>query len=303
MLDRYSYEAALAASEVIHWRVEDIIGGEKRLDFNKPFMPESLARVEELAFLDDEEKLLLNQIRGNAYLSIFGLVEEFILPFVLDHARPQLSGDDYRVRALLQFAGEEAKHIQLFKRFAQEFEEGFGTHCQVIGPPDAIASAILAHDALGVAITTLHIEWMVQRHYLDSIKDNQRLDPQFKSLLKHHWIEEVQHAKLDTLMVESLATGRNEEQILSGVEEYIDIGGFIDGGLKQQVEFDLESLERASGRELNDEQKAEFRRKQLQANRWTYLGTGMTHPKVLATLEELSPVARRRVESISGVFC
>ena len=303
MLDRYSYEAALAASEVIHWRVEDIIGGEKRLDFNKPFMPESLARVEELAFLDDEEKLLLNQIRGNAYLSIFGLVEEFILPFVLDHARPQLSGDDYRVRALLQFAGEEAKHIQLFKRFAQEFEEGFGTHCQVIGPPDAIASAILAHDALGVAITTLHIEWMVQRHYLDSIKDNQRLDPQFKSLLKHHWIEEVQHAKLDTLMVESLATGRNEEQILSGVEEYIDIGGFIDGGLKQQVEFDLESLERASGREVNDEQKAEFRRKQLQANRWTYLGTGMTHPKVLATLEELSPVARRRVESISGVFC
>ena len=105
MLDRYSYQAALAASEVIHWRVEDIIGGEKRLDFSKPFMPESLARVEELAFLDDEEKLLLNQIRGNAYLSIFGLVEEFILPFVLDHARPQLSGDDYRVRALLQFAG------------------------------------------------------------------------------------------------------------------------------------------------------------------------------------------------------
>src|SRR5215211_2495076 len=159
MLNTYSYQTALAASEVVHWRVEDIIGGEKRLDFSKPFMPESLARVEELAFLDDEEKLLLNQIRGNAYLSIFGLVEEFILPFVLDHARPQLSGDDFRVRALLQFAGEEAKHIQLFKRFRQEFEEGFGTHCPVIGPPDAIASAILAHDPLGIAITTLHIEW------------------------------------------------------------------------------------------------------------------------------------------------
>ena len=25
----------------------------------------------------------------------------------MNHARPQLSGDDYRVRALLQFAGEE----------------------------------------------------------------------------------------------------------------------------------------------------------------------------------------------------
>src|SRR6185436_11758467 len=185
-----------------------------RLDFRKPFMPESLARVEPLTFLNSDEKRILNQIRGNAYLSIFGLVEEFILPFVLDHARPQLSGDDYRVRALLKFAGEEAKHIQLFKQFRMEFEDGFGTICNVIGPPEAIAAAILAHDPLGVAITTLHIEWMVQRHYLDSIKDDQELDAQFKSLLKHHWVEEVQHAKLDTLMVESLSIGRSDEQIM-----------------------------------------------------------------------------------------
>jgi hypothetical protein len=303
MLDTYSYQSALAASEVIHWRVEDIIGGEKRLDFGKPFMPESLARVEELTFLDSDEKRILNQIRGNAYLTIFGLVEEFILPFVLDHARPQLSGDDYRVRALLNFAGEEAKHIQLFKRFRQEFEDGFGIYCPVVGPPEAVAKAILSHDPLGVAITTLHIEWMVQRHYIESIKDDQQLDPQFKSLLKHHWIEEVQHAKLDTLMVESLAAGRNEQQKMDGVEEYLDIGGFLDGALKQQVEFDLDSFERASGRELNKEEEEVFRRTQLQANRWTYLGTGMTHPKVLETLESLTPIARRRVESISAAFC
>ena len=303
MLDRYTYEGALAASEVIHWRVEDIIGGEKRLDFTKPFMPEALARVEKLTFLSDEEKLILNQIRGNAYLSIFGLVEEFILPFVLDHARPQLSGDDYRVRALLQFAGEEAKHIQLFKRFRQEFEEGFGVYCQVVGPPEEVAKAILAHDPLGVAITTLHIEWMVQSHYLDSVKDDKQLDPQFKSLLKHHWIEEVQHAKLDTLMIESLAAGRNEEQIMKGVEEYLNIGGFIDGPLKQQVELDLNTFEQASGRELDDYEKREFREQQLQANRWTYLGSGMMHEKVLATLESLTPAARAKVESVSSAFC
>ena len=303
MLDRYTYQSALAASEVIHWRIEDIIGGEKRLDFSKPFMPETLARVEELSFLDTEEKRILNQIRGNAYLSIFGLVEEFILPFVLDHARSQLSGDDYRVRALLQFASEEAKHIQLFKRFRQEFEEGFGTNCPVIGPPEAIASAILAHDPLGVAITTLHIEWMVQSHYVGSVKDNQQLDPQFKSLLKHHWLEEVQHAKLDMLMVESLASGLDEEQRMKGVEEYLAIGGFIDGGLKQQVELDLDSFERATSQKLSDSEKEEFRAKQVQANRWTYLGTGMTHEKVLATLEWLTPAAREKVESISGAFC
>ena len=299
----YSYQSTLASSEIMRWRIEDIIGGEKRLDFSKAFMPESFARVEPLAFLSDEEKRILNQIRGNAYLSIFGLVEEFILPFVVDHARPQLHGDDYRVRALLQFASEEAKHIQLFKRFRNEFEDAFGTECAVIGPPEAIADAILAHDPLGVALTTLHIEWMVQCHYVDSIKDDQQLDPQFKSLLKHHWMEEVQHAKLDTLMVESLAAGRSEEQIMRGVEEYIEIGGFIDGGLTQQVEFDLDSFERASGRQLTDAEKEEFRRVQLQANRWTYLGTGMTHEKVLETLESLTPKARERIESISSAFC
>jgi len=303
MLNRYTYESALAASEVIHWRIEDIIGGEKRLDFSKPFMPESLAHTEPLAFLTKEEKRILNQIRGNAYLCIFGLVEEFILPFILDHARPQLQGDDYRVRALLQFASEEAKHIQLFKRFRQEFEDGFGTECPVIGPPEAIAKAILAHDPLGVAITTLHIEWMVQSHYIGSIKDDQELDPLFKSLLKHHWIEEVQHAKLDTLMVEALSANRSEEERMRGVDEYIEIGGFIDGGLKQQVEFDLSSFEQATGRTLTDAEKDEFRRVQLRANRWTYLGTGMTHEKVLETLESLTPKARRKVESISPAFC
>lgn len=303
MLHRYTYQAALAASESIHWRVEDIIGGEKRLDFTMPFMPESLAHTDALPFLTQEDKRILNQIRGNAYLCIFGLVEEFILPFVLDHARPQLQGDDYRVRALLQFAGEEAKHIQLFKRFKEEFEDGFGTPCPVIGPPEAIAGAILAHDPLGVALTTLHIEWMVQRHYVDSIKDDRDLDPQFKSLLKHHWIEEVQHAKLDTLMVEALSAQRSEEEIMRGVDEYLEIGGFIDNGLKQQVEFDLSSFEQASGNTLSEAEREEFRRVQLRANRWTYLGTGMTHERVLETLESLTPKARQKVESVSPAFC
>jgi hypothetical protein len=303
MFERYTYQSAFAASESVHWRIEDIIGGAKRLDFAKAFMPEALAGVGPLTFLSADEKLILNQIRGQAYLSIFGLVEEFILPFVMDYARPQLPGDDYCVRALLQFAGEEAKHIQLFKQFRQEFEDGFGTTCAVIGPPEAIASAILAHDPLGVAITTLHIEWMVQSHYVDSIKDDQDLDPQFKSLLKHHWLEEVTHAKLDTLMVAGLATGRSEEEIMRGVEAYLEIGAFIDGGLKQQVEFDLDSFEQASGRKLTSGEADEFRQVQLRANRWTYLGSGMTHERVLETLGDLTPKARQLVESISPAFC
>jgi hypothetical protein len=303
MSQQYTYRATLAAAERIHWRVEDIIGGEKRLDFEKPFIPESLGRVEELAFLTPDERRTLNQIRGNAYLCIFGLVEEFILPFVLDHARPQVHSDEYRVRALLQFASEEAKHIHLFKRFREEFESGFGAACQVIGPPEAIAAEVLRHDPLAVALVTLHIEWMTQRHFTDSVKDDDEIDPLFASLLRHHWMEEAQHAKLDTLLVAALAEGRSASEIEAAVEEYLEIGGFIDAGLAQQVELDLDAFTRATGRELSDEEKAEFRRVQLQANRWTYLGSGMTHEQVLATLEGLSPAARKRVEEVAPAFC
>jgi len=149
----------------------------------------------------------------------------------------------------------------------------------------------------------LQIEWMSQRHYVDSIKDDQQLDPQFKSLLKNHWLEEAQHAKLDTLMVESLADGKSEVEILAAVEELIDIGGFLDGGLANQVEFDMQAFTRASGRELTEFEKEKFRIVQRQANRWTYLGTGLTHEKVLETLGALTPKARERIESIAPAFC
>ena len=131
----YNYQETLAASAKANWRIEDIIGGEKRLDFTKAFMPESLARVESLDFLTKDEKILLNQIRGYGYLYTFGVVEEFILPFVLDEVRPHLNEDDYRTRALLQFASEEAKHIQLFKKFAEEFKQVSSPTVKRLGHP------------------------------------------------------------------------------------------------------------------------------------------------------------------------
>src|SRR5436189_3767029 len=148
----YNYQETLAASVKANWRVEDIIGGDKRLDFTKPFMPDSLARVESMQFLTGDEKILLNQIRGYGYLSTFIIVEEFILPFVLDHVRPSLNEDDDRNRAFLQLAGEEVKHMQLFKIFGEEFHAGFPSDCKVIGPGSDIGKAILAHEPLSVAV-------------------------------------------------------------------------------------------------------------------------------------------------------
>ena len=57
------------------------------------------------------------------------------------------------------------------------------------------------------------IEWTTQRHFQDSVHDDNTLDPQFKSLLKHHWMEEMQHAQLDTLMVETIAENMSQAEI------------------------------------------------------------------------------------------
>jgi hypothetical protein len=303
MQHNYSYESALAASSRINWKVEDIIGGEKKLDFSRPFLPESLAQVSDMAFLTAAEKLKLNQIRSHEYLAMFGLVEEFILPFVLDHARPQLSGDDYRVRALLGFAGEEAKHIHLFKRFRQEFEDGFGSRCDFIGPPEDVVKFVLSHSPLGVGLVILHIEWMTLRHYLESVRDNQALDPQFKSLLRHHWMEESQHTKLDTLMIEAMVQSSSAGAIDKAFEDYADIGMFLDNGIAQQAKFNLEAFTRATGRELSASEQEAVTKALIKGMRWTYLGTGMTHPNFLATVEAIKPEARKEIDKMAPAFC
>ena len=303
MQHNYSYQSALAASERINWKLEDLIGGDKKLDFSKPFMPESLAQVKQLSFLTPEEQLTLNQIRGHEYLAMFGLVEEFILPYVVDHARPQLSGDDYRVRALLKFAGEEAKHIHLFKRFRQEFENDFGSKCDFIGPAEDISRFVLSHSPLGVGLAILHIEWMTLRHYIEGVQDNQGLDPQFKSLLKNHWLEESQHTKLDTLMVEEIVGKATSQEIDQAFKDYGEIGAFLDQGIQQQTEFDVESFVQATGRKLSKSEREEIKQAVLKGMRWTYLGTGMTHPNFLETVESIKPEARQQIEQMAPMFC
>ena len=62
-MQQYSYQEILSASERFAWRVEDLIGGDHRLDFSKPFLPDPLARTRGLDFLAPEERRVANQIR------------------------------------------------------------------------------------------------------------------------------------------------------------------------------------------------------------------------------------------------
>jgi hypothetical protein len=54
---------------------------------------------------------------------------------------------------------------------------------------------------------------------------------------------------------------------------------------------------------LTGSERDEFVAVQQQANRWTYLGSGMTHPNFLATLGSIQPAERQRLEQVAPAFC
>src|SRR4029079_1721381 len=107
-------------------------------------------------------------------------------------------GDEDNLRAMLRFAEEEAKHQRMFKLGCALFAKNFPTALGTIGNPEAVAAAILARTPTAVLLISLHLEIMTQQHYVESIRDG-NVDALFQSILKHHWIEESQHAKLDVL--------------------------------------------------------------------------------------------------------
>jgi hypothetical protein len=299
MYHDYSYKAVLASSLRAQWELDDVLAPEQELDFSRDFMPESLCRSGAAPGLaSEDERRMLNHIAAYQYLCYFGSVEEFILPFLMDHARPMLRQDDYRVRALLNFASEEAKHIHLFNRYREAFERGFPFQCQMLGPREVLAQRVLSHHPLAVGLIILMIEWMTQAHYVGSIRDDSDIDPLFKSLFKHHWMEEAQHAKLDTLIVDALADQRPESELAQVTNEFFQIAGFLDKSLQIQARFNVETLERGLGRTIDGRDAVIVQ--QYRAARWTYLMSGLTHERFKATLEATSPKMAARIAAATA---
>jgi hypothetical protein len=269
------------------------------LDFDRPFMPEGLARVEALDALSAAGKRTLNQIRGYGYVCMFGLVEEFILP----SARSMVHRAGAGSPASREIAAAEARHVAIFRRFREELEHETPMPCRFIGPPAEIAGAVLARDPLAVGLVLLQVEWMTQRHSVEAVRDERVLDPHFRCLLGLHWQEEARLARRDAPVVVGLARGRTEASIQAAVDDYLEIATMLDAALTQQAALDLDCFERATGCALTADEAEGVTQAQHQAQRWTYLGSGMTHPSFLETLEALSPHACRRIEDVAPSFC
>lgn len=274
----YTYAQALQGSINHSWTVDDCYRG-RTFDFTKSFLPERIAGVAGLACLDDDEKRLLNQIRGNSYCHLFAFVEEYIIPMVMANAGRDVYGDETRLWSLLRFAEEEVKHQEMMRRACAQFDAGFGVSCGLVDGREAVAQAVLATSPLTALLLTSMIEWFVQLHYVEHVRDDNDLDPLFRDLLKFHWIDESRHAKLDTLMIDEVASMVSAEEREQAIDELLQLGMAVDGLLAQQVEFDIDSLARRTGRTFAEGAREEIRQAQQRAYRWTFIVSGLEHPK------------------------
>jgi hypothetical protein len=300
----FDYDSCVRASEKVSWKLDEAFPADMKLDYGRRFLPDTMTGVERLGFLTPAEKLKLNQVTGNSYLYLFYFVEEYIVASVVQHANAEMFGDSDALRALLRFAEEEIKHQQLFVRFREAFERSFGVPCDVIENPQAVAEVILSKVPMAVVLVTLHLELVTQQHYVQGFREGEGsgLDPFFASLLKHHWLEEAQHARIDALELAKLSLGASDAQINAAIDDYIGILNAFAGLLAQQAELDVKSLERATGRTFDEAQRKAIAGAQTSAYRRAFIIMGIENSGFQKYLSQFSEAGQVRINAqIAGL--
>jgi hypothetical protein len=292
----YSFRNVLDNSKKVAWTEDDVLTG-RRFDLSKRFLPNRLSGVDDIDCLSEEEKRKLNQIMGNAYCHLFAFVEEFIVPTVTEEVLQNPYGDEVRQRSLVRFSEEELKHQEMFRRSIKLFGEQFGVTPQLIAGREEVAAVVRSKSKLAVLLLIDIIEWFTQVHYTEHVLDKTDLDGLFRDLLKYHWLDEAQHAKIDTMLIAEMVQDMTMAEREAAIDEVLELGGAIDGLLQQQIGLNIDGLEVATGRVLTQPEREEIGAKTLRASRWTFLVSGLEHPNVVRLVEEITIEGPAKIRS------
>ena len=131
------------------------------------------------------------------------------------------------------------------------------------------------------------------------MKDDQSIDPFFVSLLKNHWIEEAQHARVDALELEKQVALAPSAALEHGVDEYFEIVEDLAATFARQAHMDIESLGVALGRSFSVDERETIERSQRLAYEDMFIRCGLVNPTFLDTLRRLDETAPERAEAIA----
>ena len=285
--DAGRYAKVIEVSKRIRWDIDrDVIRG-REFDFSRKFLPDGISKVNELDFLGADGRRQLSQIQGRTYANMFGLVERFIGPKILEVSRDHWLGDQTKFEALVRFTDEELKHQELFRRIERMAAVGMPQGYRFLPQPNEVASVVLGKSTWAVLALTCHIELFVLAHYHASIDPDTGLSDLYKDVFLYHAREESQHAILDEL------EWRRENAKLSpaerdrAVDDLIALVGAVDGLLQMQAGADVEYFLKICGRTFTAEETSRLRAGVLKAYRWQYIVSGVQDPKFMAILGDM----------------
>jgi len=291
-IDPSRYAKCIEVSKRLRWEIERDVFKGRRFDFDQPFLPDGLSRLDRCSHLSADEKRLMSQIQGRTYAYIFGLVERFINAKVLELSRDHWFGDQVALEALVRFSDEEIKHQEMFRRIEAMIGEAMPAGYECTADPNAVAHAVLSKSTWSVLALTCHIELFTQAHYKQSIAPGAELSPLFKDVFLFHWREESQHAILDELEWRREHARLDEAARDAAVDDLIALVGAVDGILQAQARADADYFCAIVPRTVSVEEQEQIERHTLAAYRWQYIVSGVQEPRFQQVLGELTTEAQ-----------
>jgi hypothetical protein len=293
----YSYAECLQTAYRINWRISDVIGTHQ-FDRSRRWLPSPLSGADRISCLTEEEKTKLTHVEMGAYAHLFGYVEEFIAPKMAGLARDFEIDNRMAFDALINFAAEEVKHMNLFHEIRALVDQTVGFPLALIGDEKVVARAVLDKNTGAVLLLTAAIEWFTQLHYLTAFKDDDALDGFTKHIFRHHWLEESQHAKMDHLETLRAFEPMTEAEKDTAIDDLIGLVAAVDGLLQRQTTLDVQNLERYLGRPLKEAEKRDIHTGVLRAKRHTFIESGVTHPNFQALFGAVTtPAQQKKVQA------
>ena len=293
-IDSERYAKCIEVSRRVRWDIDQDVFRERKFDFSQKFLPDGISKVDQLEFLDNDEKRLLSQIQGRTYANMFGFVERFITAKVLEITRDHWLGDQTALEALIRFSDEELKHQELFRRIEKMMVEGMPEGYRFLSDPDEVAAAVLNNSTWAVLALILEIELFTQEHYKQSIEPDANLSELYKDIFLFHWKEETTHAMMDEMEWPREDAKLSPDDRDRAIDELISLVADVDGILQNQSKADVEYFLRLFNRSFSDDEIQRIKEGVLRAYRWQYIFSGVEHPRFQKLYNELTTDEQRQ---------
>jgi hypothetical protein len=270
-----TYAKCIEVSKRVRFEIDrDVIRG-REFDFAQKFLPDGLSKADRLQFLARQERRLISQIQGRTYANMFGLVERFIGPKMLQASTDHWLGDQTALEALVRFTDEELKHQEMFRRIERMNAAGMAPGYSFLPQPNEVAGVVLGKRSWAVLALICHIELFVLAHYREAIEPDPELSPLWKDVFTFHAREESQHALIDELEWQRENAKLSAAERDAAVNDLIALVGAVDGILQMQAQADCLYFLSAASRSFSAEAAAAIGETFLDAYRWQYIASGV----------------------------